>query len=1135
MTIRSALAANGRFEVLRQIGSGGTGDVWEAEDLRRQVRVALKSLRHSTPEQVLRLKREFRVAELVNHPHVVTPEELFCEQGLWFYSMELIEGVDFLAYLRPGGALDVHRARACLIQLVSAVDALHAAGLLHRDLKPSNVMVSHEGRLAVLDLGMIGLGDDPAERAVAGTPAYMAPEQAAGRRLGPPADWYSIGAMLYEALAGKPPFEGAPMAILVDKQRTTPPPLPADRLPPDLVRLAHGLLAIDPRDRPDPRLAVGTAMRDTRSGVTLEQGALFVGRRAQLAELDGVLERTPRGLELVVVAGESGVGKSALVQDFAAGAAARHDAVVLRARCHEREAVPGGGIDGVIDALANCLRQLDDTAVSRFLPNRTEELARAFPVLRTIGAVQRLRRTEEVVADPHTRRARVIGAITESLARIADRRRLIVVIDDLQWADAETLATLSGIVGSPDAPSMLLIATWRPLAPDLAPPAPFAAAPTIRLEPLDPDDAAELARALLKRVGHATTNAAELARESGGHPLLLDLLVDHHLCLDRGALRGASLRDALSARIERLDLDPRVVLDTLAVGGGPCTEPVLTRVTGLPAVRVARAIAALRAAHLARRARAGGDDAPLEVYHHQVAAATLSLMSDGLRQSLHLAFVNALESAGNADPEILASHLEAAGEHETAARYAIEAATAAAASQAFHRAARLWSVAITLGGAGRLDECRLGRGEALSAIGRGAAAAADFLAVAGTTGAQEALDLRRHAAQQLLVTGHTAEGLAQIREILEHEGLGFPATSRRAVAAIAWRRLRLRFGRGFRTRDPRDLSQRQLDRIDVCWHVALGLSIVDTMRGHAFHALGLRLARHAGEPRRYARALALDIAYRGIAGSPVTATVEDQYARARQLADQIGDDHARGLAIGCRGVAAFLRGDWRDGASWCQEAETILTERCAGVPWELATAKLFAGRALLALGDLTGLAARVDADIRECRDRGDLYGETSLRAALLPFVALARGSPQAALRAADDALASWTPIGYQIQHYYQLVSRCHVDLYDGSAAAIAVAAERLREGLGAVRRSMFVRIQMVRITLADLGGASLWPRPAPTCAPWSTTLARSSANACRGRRPSPRRYAPARSGGEAIARARSSCSVVPPLASMARR
>jgi serine/threonine protein kinase len=190
-----------RFEPIALLGEGAVGEVYAAHDRDRGTRVAVKRLRRLGPDDVQRFKHEFRSLADLHHPNLVSLGELFLEDGEWFFTMELIEGVSFLDWVRPAGRLDEARLRAALGQLAAGLSALHAAGKVHRDVKPSNVLVNAEGRVVLLDLGLVADVRSSGSSFV-GTPHYRAPEQAARQPAGRAADWYAVGVMLYEALTG---------------------------------------------------------------------------------------------------------------------------------------------------------------------------------------------------------------------------------------------------------------------------------------------------------------------------------------------------------------------------------------------------------------------------------------------------------------------------------------------------------------------------------------------------------------------------------------------------------------------------------------------------------------------------------------------------------------------------------------------------------------------------------------------------------------------------------------------------------------------------------------------------------------------------------------------------------------------
>ena len=288
------------------------------------------------------------------------------------------------------------RLSAALKQLAEVLNVLHEKGRLHRDIKPSNVLVTRQGRVVLLDFGLSkdsGGGADPetSDGHIVGTAAYMAPEQAAGGLLAAASDWYSVGVMLYRALAGRLPHEGKALEMLMAKQRTDPPRPAAlhDDVPEELDRLCMELLARDPPKRPsgDEVLAAlgGSATEAPRMAA---QRPLFVGRDPQLAALGAAFKDMTLGRTVAVfVHGRSGVGKSSLIQRFLEGLFERDRAVILAGRCYEQESVAYKAVDTLIDALSRYLRRLPRREADALIPRDVSTLAQVFPVLHRVEAV----------------------------------------------------------------------------------------------------------------------------------------------------------------------------------------------------------------------------------------------------------------------------------------------------------------------------------------------------------------------------------------------------------------------------------------------------------------------------------------------------------------------------------------------------------------------------------------------------------------------------------------------------------------------------------------------------------------------------------------------------------------------------
>lgn len=222
----------GPYELLEEIGRGGMGVVYKArqKDLDRVVAIKMILAGHlASPEVVRRFQAEARAAARLRHPHIVPIHEVGQIHGQHYFAMELIEGTS-LAQQIAAGPCDVPTAVRIVIAIAGAVEQLHRQGIIHRDLKPGNILIDDHGHPYLTDFGLariLAAGSEmTATGVIVGTPNYMAPEQAAGHssQVGPAADVYSLGAIFYELLTGRPPFANEnPMDTLMDVLSREPP------------------------------------------------------------------------------------------------------------------------------------------------------------------------------------------------------------------------------------------------------------------------------------------------------------------------------------------------------------------------------------------------------------------------------------------------------------------------------------------------------------------------------------------------------------------------------------------------------------------------------------------------------------------------------------------------------------------------------------------------------------------------------------------------------------------------------------------------------------------------------------------------------------------------------------------------
>ena len=270
----------GPYEIQSPLGAGGMGEVYRATDTKLGRDVALKVLPAEMaydPERLGRFRREAKTLAQLDHPNIVTIYSVEESAGVHFLTMQLVEG-QALDRLIPEGGLPLEQIVEIASALGDALAAAHEKGIVHRDLKPANVMVSHEGRVKVLDFGLakdiraanssdVTMTSDSRTQigVVMGTPAYMSPEQTSGRPLDHRTDIFSMGVLLHEMATGRRPFEGSSSAELVSAiLRDTPPSVTEWRpeLPGDLARIIRRCLEKDPRHRLQTARDVSNEFRD---------------------------------------------------------------------------------------------------------------------------------------------------------------------------------------------------------------------------------------------------------------------------------------------------------------------------------------------------------------------------------------------------------------------------------------------------------------------------------------------------------------------------------------------------------------------------------------------------------------------------------------------------------------------------------------------------------------------------------------------------------------------------------------------------------------------------------------------------------------------------------------------------------
>lgn len=651
----------GSFRLLRQLGRGGMGLVFEAEHLHRKHRVALKTLPAVDGNTLLAFKQEFRRMAELNHPNIVGLHALEEDHGHWYFTMDLIDGTDFCTFVRPTDVLNEKRLRSTLPQLVSAVLKLHSDNLIHRDLKPSNVMVDRDGKLIVLDFGLAyerKVVNGASVDGIKGTVAYMAPEQTVDGSVTGAADWYAVGVMLYEAISGKRPYKDLPPIELILQKRlgdfeelkSEEPELS------DLVGLANSLLKNDPAQRPEPPAIARVVCKSVEPQAAKSVGEVqigLVGREKQQAMLEEVYRRCQREStpETAFISGRSGEGKTALADSFLEKSLGEPSHYVLLAgRCYDRESVPFKALDSLVDALANHLCRQPEAEAALLMPDEITFLAHLFPVLNRVPAVAKLAVELDRRLDQIQVRTRAFAGLRSLLKRISRTKQIVLFADDLQWGDADSAQALFDILRPPEAPNVFFIGSYRCEETDRS-------AFLVRWQQLTSNELIirntevtvsalsieQCVQLSVNTVGEDSERlralALELASQTGGNALLLTELLS---CFDASSdsFKAIPLVDVIRTKLERLPAEASSMLETIAVSGSSIEFDELA----LAAQAKQEASSVVTHMRSEKLVRLIGDEnsSRVDTFHDKIRETVLLSMSAERRQAKHHSLANAI-------------------------------------------------------------------------------------------------------------------------------------------------------------------------------------------------------------------------------------------------------------------------------------------------------------------------------------------------------------------------------------------------------------------------------------------------------------------------------------------------------------
>jgi tetratricopeptide (TPR) repeat protein len=540
---------NGRYAVKKFLGEGGKKKVYLTHDslLDRDVAFALIKTEKLDDATRTRVSREARaMGRLGDHPNIVAIYDMGEHEGQPYIVIPVMPGgdVESLIEKAPEHRLPIEQAVGIAEAVCRGLEFAHSKDIIHRDIKPGNVWLGADGTAKIGDFGLalaVDLSRLTQPGMMVGTVTYMPPEQAMGGKVSAKADLYSLGAMLYEMVTGRPPFMGDDSIAIIGQHINTPPVSPtwhrAD-LPPALETLILQLLEKDPEKRPESAAVVLQALEAIEAGKAKKEPPkeaptenplyrrVFVGREPELKQLQSAFDGAISGQgALMMVTGEPGIGKTALCEQLATYVTLRGGRTLV-GHCYEE-----GSLSLPYLAFVEALRSY---VLSREAKDLREELGSgATDVARIISEIrERLRIKLRPQRDPEEERYRLLQAVTGFLSNAAAVQPMMVVLEDLHDADKGTLDMLTHVSRNLAGARLLIVGTYRDVEVDRSHPLSAALAELKRvstygrvlLRGLNADEVRRMLESIT-REGVPWGLAEAVHRQTEGNPLFVQEVV----------------------------------------------------------------------------------------------------------------------------------------------------------------------------------------------------------------------------------------------------------------------------------------------------------------------------------------------------------------------------------------------------------------------------------------------------------------------------------------------------------------------------------------------------------------------------------------------------------------------------------